>query len=99
MAGIDVNKSTVSEIHPLIIAVWLRSDDTVIFILKKGGDVNIMDHFYDTPLTTALAFDLEEVVTDLLNAKANVNHKGGEIGLPRTVMYGGILMQSCLYNV
>lgn len=77
-AGIDVNKCTVSEIYPLIIAVWLRSEDSVKLILKMGGDVNIMDNYYDTPLTTALEFDLGEIVNDLLKAKANVNHKGGE---------------------
>lgn len=87
--GIDVNKCTISNIYPLIIAIWLRCEDTVKLMLEKGGDVNIMDNYYDTPLTTALAFDLEEMVHVLLNANANVNHMGGEIRLPSIIANAG----------
>lgn len=79
--GIETNKLSLSGICPLMIAIWLRCANTVKSILKNGGHVNIMDNFYDTPLTTALEFDLEEIVNTLLNAKINVNHKGGEMSL------------------
>lgn len=78
MAGMDVNTSSVSGIYPLIIAIWLGSEDTVSLILERGGDVNLMDDYSETPLTTALELDFEEVVNVLLKVKANVNHKGVE---------------------
>ena len=59
---------------PLHIAIFLGDINTVKWIISHGGDVNVVDKDFETPLSMAAIKGLTDIVKLLLSEKADPNY-------------------------
>ncbi|XP_063401146.1 uncharacterized protein LOC134685371 isoform X2 [Mytilus trossulus] len=71
--GVEIDKPTKSNIHPLLVAVWLCNEEIVNTILERGTTVD--DDRFVAILIEAIRCDQTEIVKLMLKSRPCVNHK------------------------
>ncbi|XP_063399773.1 ankyrin-3-like [Mytilus trossulus] len=71
--GVEIDKPTKSNIHPLLVAVWLCNEEIVNTILERGTTVD--DDRFVAILAAAIRRDQTEIVKLMLKSRPCVNHK------------------------
>ncbi|CAC5378570.1 ANK [Mytilus coruscus] len=70
--GVEIDKPTKSKIHPLLVAVWLCSEEIVNTILDRGTTVD--DDRFVSILGAAIRRDQTEIAKLMLKSRHCVNH-------------------------
>lgn len=95
--GISINKVNRYDEQPLHLA---RTPEMIELLIKNGADVNIENHFGDSPLMQAVLKGEHELVELLIKHGANINHKNrfGDTPLQEAVNRDLIVMAKILID-
>ena len=78
-SGTNINKKNKFDNTPLIYAAQYNTLEIVSFLISNGAEVNILDSAGDVPLLAAALENHDpQVITILLKAGADINHKNND---------------------